>query len=100
MNVWKSIFLALLVFSLMSCATAKMSMMDPSGANPVVEVVKNVREAVVQIKVESRVTNQNNINPFFDDPFFAVHGTGEDRCRNQRESEQSVLKRFHFITPL
>ncbi|MDD4310489.1 MAG: Do family serine endopeptidase [Candidatus Cloacimonetes bacterium] len=70
MNVWKSVFLALLVFSMMSCATAKMNMIDPSGANPVVEVVKSVREAVVQIKVESKVSSQNFRNPIFDDPFF------------------------------
>lgn len=70
MKVWKQISLALLALSMMSCATAKVNLMDSTGANPVVQVVKNVREAVVQIRVEAKVTVQNYRNPFFDDPFF------------------------------
>lgn len=43
----------------------------PNGSepNPVVRVVRHLRESVVQIKVESKVTVQNN-NPFFNDDFF------------------------------
>ena len=50
MNVWKTMVAILIALSMMSCATAKISPMDVSGPNPVVEVVKNVREAVVQIR--------------------------------------------------
>jgi len=55
---------------MMSCATAKMNIGDTTGPNPVVQVVKNVREAVVQIRVEAKVTVQNYRNPFMDDPWF------------------------------
>jgi serine protease Do len=75
----------LMLAVLMSCATAKTgippsrpvadntgnaTMLSGPAQNPVVEVVRKVREAVVQIRVEAKVTVQNNINPFFDDPFF------------------------------
>jgi len=70
MNAWKPIILVLLTIGMMSCATAKVNTIDPTAPNPVVEVVKNVREAVVQIRVEAKVTVQNYRNPFFDDPFF------------------------------
>jgi serine protease Do len=70
MNVWKTMIAVLIAFSMMSCATAKVSAMDVSGTNPVVEVVKNVREAVVQIRVEAKITVQNYRNPFMDDPWF------------------------------
>ncbi len=70
MNVWKTMVAILIALSMMSCATAKISPMDVSGPNPVVEVVKNVREAVVQIRVEAKVNVPGFRNPFFDDPFF------------------------------
>jgi len=70
MNAWKPIIMVLLAIGMMSCATAKLNSIDPTSPNPVVEVVKNVREAVVQIRVEAKVTVQNYRNPFFDDPFF------------------------------
>jgi len=70
MKIGKQIVLVLVAIFLMSCATAKDYMIDPSAPNPVVEVVKNVRDAVVQIRVEAKVTVQNYINPFFNDPWF------------------------------
>lgn len=59
-----------MIISISSCAGAKVGMLDASGQSPVVQVVKDVREAVVQIKVESKVSVKSNINPFFDDDFF------------------------------
>ncbi|MBP7310818.1 MAG: trypsin-like peptidase domain-containing protein, partial [Candidatus Cloacimonetes bacterium] len=71
MNMWKRPALLLIVIIAISSAFAKPGIGDISQPNPVVEVVKNVREAVVQIRVESTVTVQNNFrNPFMDDPFF------------------------------
>ena len=75
MTLWKRIIPLVLAVSMMSCAVAqtragKSALIDPAGPNPVVEVVNKVREAVVQIKVESKVTVQNYSNPFFDDPWF------------------------------
>lgn len=58
------------MFSLSSYALAKNPMLTAEGESPVVQVVRNVREAVVQIKVESTVSVRNNLNPFFDDDFF------------------------------
>ncbi|MCK9309743.1 MAG: protease degQ, partial [Candidatus Cloacimonetes bacterium] len=70
MKMWKQLSMALLAISMMSCASAKVPLVDVTSPNPVVQVVKNVREAVVQIRVESKVMVQNNRNPFFDDDFF------------------------------
>jgi serine protease Do len=70
MKMWKPIALAVLALNLMSCANAKVPMIDATSPSPVVQVVKNVREAVVQIRVESKAVVQNYRNPFFDDDFF------------------------------
>jgi len=88
MKVFKRIFTLLAVLSLMSCAVAQTKDLRSddvprfrqtagssaptwgSEPNPVVEVVRQVRQSVVQIKVESKVTVQNFRNPFFDDDFF------------------------------
>ncbi|MCB5234362.1 MAG: Do family serine endopeptidase [Candidatus Cloacimonetes bacterium] len=70
MKQLKQLILLLMVISISSCASAKVSMFDASGQSPVVQVVKDVREAVVQIKVESKVSVKSNLNPFFDDDFF------------------------------
>lgn len=70
MKMWKSIALAVLALNLSSCASAKVPMIDATSPSPVVQVVKNVREAVVQIRVESKAVVQNYRNPFFDDDFF------------------------------
>jgi S1-C subfamily serine protease len=70
MKMWRQLVLVLIALLMTSCASAKDNMIDPNGPNPVVEVVNNVREAVVQIRVEAKVTVQNYINPFLDDPWF------------------------------
>ncbi len=72
MSAYKLIIPLLVAFSLMSCAWAqpRAALLDSSEPNPVVRVVRQVREAVVQIKVESQVAVQNFRNPFFDDPWF------------------------------
>ncbi len=89
MTLWKRIIPLFIAVTLMSCAiaTTEQSVTDNpqpviksagsntdiiKGAepNPVVKVVRQVREAVVQIKVESKATVQNFQNPFMDDPWF------------------------------
>jgi serine protease Do len=89
MNIWKRIIPLILALSLMSCAVAQTgegisenrlasvktdnpqgALLNGSDPNPVVRVVRQVRESVVQIKVEAKVAVQNYSNPFFDDDFF------------------------------
>ena len=77
MIISKRIIPLVLALSLMSCAIAQtgsastnLDLMNGKAPNPVVKVVRQVREAVVQIKVEAKVTVQNFRNPFFDDEFF------------------------------
>lgn len=86
MKIWKRIIPLVLALGLMSCAIAQTHdtsdvprfrqssqrawMPNGSDPNPVVKVVRDVRESVVQIKVEAKVTVQNFRNPFFDDDFF------------------------------
>lgn len=71
MKFSKYLLLLLMVISLSSCAHARTSMVGADGQSPVVKVVRDVREAVVQIKVEAQVSTRQNTNPFFnDDPFF------------------------------
>lgn len=67
MKIWRNLVLLLLLVNLSSCANAKSNMF--TEPNPVVQVVRDVREAVVQIKVEARVSVQNR-NPLFDDELF------------------------------
>ena len=69
MSLWKRLSLALVALMLMSCATANIGMDSASGKSPVVRVVKNVSEAVVQIRVEAKIAVANN-NPFMNDDFF------------------------------
>ena len=69
MSLWKRLSLALVALMLMSCATAKIGMEGANGKSPVVKVVKNVSEAVVQIRVEAKIAVANN-NPFMNDDFF------------------------------
>ncbi len=70
MNLIKRIVLLAFAFSIMSCANARVNPKDITVQNPVIQVVRNSREAVVQIRVEAKVTVQNQVNPFFDDDFF------------------------------
>lgn len=70
MKLAKSLVIILILISFSSCAQAKTGMVSASGKSPVVQVVRDVREAVVQIKVEATVNVRTNRNPFFDDDFF------------------------------
>ncbi|MDD3104265.1 MAG: Do family serine endopeptidase [Candidatus Cloacimonadaceae bacterium] len=70
MKVAKSLVILLMLVSLSSCAQARTGMITSDGKSPVVQVVRDVREAVVQIKVEATVNVRTNRNPFFDDDFF------------------------------
>ena len=53
MKVVKSLVILLMLISFSSCAQAKGGMLMADGRSPVVQVVRDVREAVVQIKVEA-----------------------------------------------
>ena len=66
MKLTKTLIILLLLVGLSSCANARSNMF--AEPNPVVQVVRDVREAVVQIKVEAKVAVQSN--PFFNDDFF------------------------------
>jgi len=70
MSLWKRLSLALAAIILMSCANANIGLDSANGKSPVVQVVKNVSEAVVQIRVEAKITVTNNTNPFLNDDFF------------------------------
>ncbi len=88
MKIWKRIIPLVLALSLFSLAMAQTGgyktddvprfrpttgdnlLPNGSNPNPVVKVVRQVRESVVQIKVEAKVTVQNFRNPLFDDDFF------------------------------
>jgi serine protease Do len=75
MTQWKRIIPLILAFVVASFAMAyadngAYAFPNGSDPNPVVRVVRQVREAVVQIKVEAKVPVQSFRNPFFDDPWF------------------------------
>lgn len=73
MNLLKSMVVLALAASVAMPGYAKARLVNAKEPNPVVEVVRDVREAVVQIKVEAKVnvsTRNNMQNPFFDDDFF------------------------------
>ncbi len=59
-----------ITLSVASCAFARVPVLNADGTSPFVKIVRDVRESVVQIRVESRMVVQNFRNPFFDDPFF------------------------------
>jgi len=66
----KRLILVALTLSISMLAFARINPKSANEKNPVVEVVRQYSEAVVQIRVEAKVTVQNQINPFFDDDFF------------------------------
>ena len=74
----------LMLISLSSCAQASSSMLGADGQSPVVKVVRDVREAVVQIKVESQVSTRQNINPFGEDPFFRFFFPSPEQPRQRQ----------------
>lgn len=69
MNVWKRISISMVFLALVVFAHAQIGLDSVQGRSPVVQVVRNVSSAVVQIKVESTVTVRQN-NPFLNDDFF------------------------------
>ncbi len=82
MRLVKSMAILLMLISLSSCAQARSAMLGADGQSPVVKVVRDVREAVVQIKVEAQVSARQNSNPFFnDDPFFRFFFPTPERQR-------------------
>ncbi|HOR30635.1 MAG TPA: hypothetical protein PLW71_04470, partial [Candidatus Syntrophosphaera thermopropionivorans] len=86
MKIGKKLIPIILIAIVASCAFAKTGGTEPpqlstsknqssmfvndEGTNPVVKVVRDVRESVVQIKVEAKVNVPAITNPFFDDPLF------------------------------
>ena len=86
MKIGKKLIPIILIAIVASCAFAKTGSSVPpqlstsknqssmfvndEGINPVVKVVREVRESVVQIKVEAKVNVPAITNPFFDDPLF------------------------------
>lgn len=66
----KSILTAAVCMLLILPVFSKVPVVTEDGKSPFVDVVKRVREAVVQIKVEGKTTVAQQQNPFGDDPFF------------------------------
>ncbi len=66
---WKTVIIAALSMMLAIPALAAPPVVGEDGKSPFVEVVKKVREAVVQIKVEAKLAVSQQ-NPFGNDPFF------------------------------
>jgi len=70
MMKWKHIVIAALSLLATLSVFAIPPVVNENGKSPFVSVVKQVREAVVQIKVEAKIAAQQQQNPFGDDPFF------------------------------
>jgi len=97
MKIIKSLVLLLLLMSLSSCANAKTNAMF-SEPNPVVQVVRDVREAVVQIKVEAKVAVQNNQNPFFNDDLFRFFFPQPQQERSVTSMGSGFIYEFNSAT--
>ncbi len=97
MKIIKSLVLLMLLVSLSSCANAKTNAMF-SEPNPVVQVVRDVREAVVQIKVEAKVAVQNNQNPFFNDDLFRFFFPQPQRERSVTSMGSGFIYEFNSAT--
>lgn len=67
---WKHIVLAVTAMLLVLPVFSVPPVVGENGKSPFVGVVKQVREAVVQIKVEAKISVSRMQNPFGDDPFF------------------------------
>jgi serine protease Do len=67
---WKTYIIATLSLILTIPVFAIPPVVDENGKSPFVSVVKKVREAVVQIKVEAKIAVNQQQNPFGDDSFF------------------------------
>jgi serine protease Do len=70
MMKWKHVIIGALAMLFTLSVFAIPPVVDSNGKSPFVDVVKQVREAVVQIKVEAKIMPQQQQNPFGDDPFF------------------------------
>lgn len=91
MRFVKTFLLLLTLISLSSCAQANNAMIGPDGQSPVVKVVRDVREAVVQISVETVVTPRQTIDQFFNDPFFRQF-FGVPRQQQEQQQQQSQTR--------
>jgi len=67
---WKHIVVTALAMLLILPVLAIPPVIGQDGKSPFVDVVKKVREAVVQIKVEAKIAAPQMQNPFGEDPFF------------------------------
>lgn len=67
---WKLVILMTMCLVLTIPAFSTPLVVGENGKSPFVDVVKNVREAVVQIKVEAKIAAPQIQSPFGDDPFF------------------------------
>jgi serine protease Do len=67
---WKHVAMAALSLLLVIPVLAIPPVVGENGKSPFVGVVKQVREAVVQIKVEAKIAVAQTQNPFGNDPFF------------------------------
>ncbi len=88
-------FILLLLVNLSSCANAKTNMFNEP--NPVVQVVRDVREAVVQIKVEAKVSVQSR-NPFFDDDIFRFFFPPPNQQRSVTSMGSGFIYEFNQST--
>jgi len=88
-------FILLLLVNLSSCANAKTNMFNEP--NPVVQVVRDVREAVVQIKVEAKVSVQSR-NPFFDDDIFRFFFPQPNQQRSVTSMGSGFIYEFNQST--
>lgn len=91
MKLVKTIVMVIMLVGLSSCAQARTDMIGPDGQSPVVNVVRNVREAVVQISVEMVITPRQSIDPFFNDPFFRQF-FGVPRQQQEQQQQQSQTR--------
>ncbi len=70
MMKWKNVLATALCMLMFLPVLAIPPVVGDNGKSPFVAVVKNVREAVVQIKVEAKIAVPQMQNPFGNDPFF------------------------------
>ncbi|MCB5265240.1 MAG: Do family serine endopeptidase [Candidatus Cloacimonetes bacterium] len=98
MKVVKSLVILLMLISFSSCAQAKGGMLMADGQSPVVKIVRDVREAVVQIKVEATVNVKTNRNPFFDDDFFKFFFPSPQQQRPVSSMGSGFIYEYHPST--
>ncbi len=112
MKKWKSVVAIALLVMLSGGCFAGLTPVNADGKSPFVKVIKNVREAVVQIKVEAKVAVPQMQNPFGDDPFFRYFfnppqqpqtrpytsmGSGFIYEHNRNTNEAMILTNNHVV---